>query len=99
MSQFHPLAHKLSTDLDRLCDAPAAVAMSADAIHATLDAIERDHPAESECVAFTERARLALDRMCSAVAADASFVAALDLQHLRQAVHEAVSVSRAVHDC
>lgn len=98
MSQFHPLAHKLSADLDRLCDQPAAVASAADAISSTLDVIERDHSADSECVAFVERARLSLARLRGAVAADALYVAALDLQHLRQAVHEAVSVSRAAAD-
>ena len=94
MPLHHPAAYRLAADLDRLANDPHAVAERADSIRSSLDAIERDHPADSECVAYLFRAKLALDRLLAALAGRYPFVAAFDLQQLREALYEAVSVSR-----
>jgi hypothetical protein len=98
MPLHHPIAYKLAADLDRLANDPQTVAARADAIRLSLATIERDHPADSECVAYLFRAKLALDRLAAALAGQYPFVAAFDLQQLREAVYEAVSVSRGVVD-
>lgn len=94
MPLHHPAAYQLAADLDRLANDPQTVAARAASIRLALDAIERDHPADSECVAYLFRAKLALDRLLAALAGGYPFVAAFDLQQLREAVYEAVSVSR-----
>lgn len=98
MSFHHAAALKLAADLDRLANDPEAVAARADSLSLALTAVEDDHPADSECVAYLFRAKLALDRLLAAFAGGYPYVAAFDLQQLREAVYEAVSVSRSDHD-
>lgn len=94
MALHHPAAFKLAADLDRLANDAEGVATRSDSIVLALKTVESDDPADSECVAYIFRARLALDRLRAALTGGYPFVAAFDLQQLREAVYEAVSVSR-----
>lgn len=80
MPLHHPAAYRLAADFDRLANDPHAVAARANSIAFALDAVERDHPADSECVAYPFRTKLALNRLRASLMAGYPFVAAFDLQ-------------------